>query len=94
MRAASVELREQKGAGVMGQTDITLRQLKTVLNNHVKLYEEDQDGNKRVYTDLYRGEMKDVPEELLDRTVYVIWAKSEEHFEATIMIELEREETP
>lgn len=77
----------------MEQTDITLRQLKTVLHNRVKLYEVDQ-ANDSGYTDLYYGEMKDVPKELLDRKVYAIWAISGEHYEATIMIELEKEGTP
>ena len=73
----------------MKQAYITLRQLQPVLHNHVKLYEtDDDDGN---YTELYCGEMKDVPERLLDRTVFVVWARSSKQYEATVMIELEKE---
>ncbi len=77
----------------MGETaGITLRQLKTILHNQVRLYEPEENDAGR-YTDLYCGEMKDAPEGLLDRKAYVIWARSGEHYEATVMIELEKEET-
>lgn len=73
----------------MKQTDITLRQLKPVLHNHVELYERDAAGVN--HTVLYYGEMKDLPERLLDRTVFVVWARSRKQYEATVMIELEKE---
>lgn len=90
----------------MGQTDITLRQLQCIMRTkeELEVYEHipgSTDGGAggsifsgMDYRDLYTGRAEGIPEGLLDRAVFVMWARSEKETNGTTMIQLREEGTP
>lgn len=90
----------------MGREDITLRELRRIMysKENITVYERALDGADNGtheirfsavnYQDLYIGKTKEIPENLLDRKVHIVWTHSEKGANGMVMIQLKEEETP
>lgn len=90
----------------MGREDITLRELQHIMyrKENITIYDREPDDTDNgtdelrfadlKFQNLYIGKTKEIPEELLDRKVLVVWALSEKGTNGTVMIQLKEEEAP